>query len=144
MSIQWKKIDFSNFITEDLAESLVISQELQELSIIQKKAIIKAVLYVISADGIITNEEKNFFAQLLKGLSINNELLKEAVDLEDEEMFKVLQSVNKEDFLISLLNQAAMIDNNLALEEEMFIATIMEYIPQGKKPRDFYNKILTF
>ena len=139
-----KKIDFSNFITEDLAESLVISQELQELSIIQKKAIIKAVLYVISADGIITNEEKNFFAQLLKGLSINNELLKEAVDLEDEEMFKVLQSVNKEDFLISLLNQAAMIDNNLALEEEMFIATIMEYIPQGKKPRDFYNKILTF
>lgn len=139
-----KKIDFSNFITEDLAESLVISQELQELSIIQKKAIIKAVLYVISADGIITNEEKNFFTQLLKGLSINNELLKEAVDLEDEEMFKVLQSVNKEDFLISLLNQAAMIDNNLALEEEMFIATIMEYIPQGKKPSDFYNKILTF
>lgn len=139
-----KKIDFSNFITEDLAESLVISQELQELSIIQKKVIIKAVLYVISADGIITTEEKNFFAQLLKGLSINNELLKEAVDLEDEEMFKVLQSVNKEDFLISLLNQAAMIDNNLALEEEMFIATIMEYIPQGKKPRDFYNKILTF
>lgn len=139
-----KKIDFSNFITEESAESLVISKELQELSIMQKKAIIKAVLYVISADGIITNEEKNFFAQLLKGLSTNNELLKEAADLEDEEMFKVLQSVNKEDFLISLLNQAAMVDNNLALEEEKFIATILEYIPQGKKPRDFYNKILTF
>ena len=139
-----KKIDFSNFITEESAESLVISKELQELSIMQKKAIIKAVLYVISADGIITNEEKNFFAQLLKSLSANNELLKEAADLEDEEMFKVLQSVNKEDFLISLLNQAAMVDNNLALEEEKFIATILEYIPQGKKPRDFYNKILTF
>ena len=139
-----KKIDFSNFITEESAESLVISKELQELSIMQKKAIIKAVLYVISADGIITNEEKNFFAQLLKGLSTNNELLKEAADLEDEEMFKVLQSVNKEEFLISLLNQAAMVDNNLALEEEKFIATILEYIPQGKKPRDFYNKILTF
>ena len=139
-----KKIDFSNFITEDSAESLVISKELQELSIMQKKAIIKAVLYVISADGIITNEEKNFFAQLLKGLSANNELLKEAADLEDEEMFKVLQSVNKEDFLISLLNQAAMVDNNLALEEEKFIATILEYITQGKKPNDFYNKILTF
>lgn len=139
-----KKIDFSNFITEESAESLVISKELQELSIMQKKAVIKAVLYVISADGIITNEEKNFFAQLLKGLSANNELLKEAADLEDEEMFKVLQSVNKEDFLISLLNQAAMVDNNLALEEEKFIATILEYIPQGKKPRDFYNKILTF
>lgn len=139
-----KKIDFSNFITEESAESLVISKELQELSIMQKKAIIKAVLYVISADGIITNEEKNFFAQLLKGLSANNELLKEAADLEDEEMFKVLQSVNKEDFLISLLNQAAMVDNNLALEEEKFIATILEYIPQGKKPIDFYNKILTF
>ena len=139
-----KKIDFSNFITEESAESLVISKELQELSIMQKKAIIKAVLYVISADGIITNEEKNFFAQLLKGLSANNELLKEAADLEDEEMFKVLQSVNKEVFLISLLNQAAMVDNNLALEEEKFIATILEYIPQGKKPRDFYNKILTF
>ena len=139
-----KKIDFSNFITEESAESLVISKELQELSIMQKKAIIKAVLYVISADGIITNEEKNFFAQLLKGLSANNELLKEAADLEDEEMFKVLQSVNKEDFLISLLNQAAMVDNNLALEEEKFIATILEYIPQGKKPRDFYNTILTF
>ena len=139
-----KKIDFSNFITEDTAEPLVISKELQELSIMQKKAIIKAVLYVISADGIITNEEKNFFAQLLKGLSANNELLKEAADLEDEEMFKVLQSVNKEDFLISLLNQAAMVDNNLALEEEKFIATILEYIPQGKKPNDFYNKILTF
>ena len=139
-----KKIDFSNFITEESAESLVISKELQELSIMQKKAIIKAVLYVISADGIITNEEKNFFAQLLKGLSANNELLKEAEELEDEEMFKVLQSVNKEDFLISLLNQAAMVDNNLALEEEKFIATILEYIPQGKKPRDFYNKILTF
>lgn len=139
-----KKIDFSNFITEESAESLVISKELQELSIMQKKAIIKAVLYVISADVIITNEEKNFFAQLLKGLSANNELLKEAADLEDEEMFKVLQSVNKEDFLISLLNQAAMVDNNLALEEEKFIATILEYIPQGKKPRDFYNKILTF
>lgn len=139
-----KKIDFSNFITEESAESLVISKELQELSIMQKKAIIKAVLYVISADGIITNEEKNFFAQLLKGLSANNELLKEAADLEDEEMFKVLQSVNKEDFLISLLNQASMVDNNLALEEEKFIATILEYIPQGKKPIDFYNKILTF
>ena len=139
-----KKIDFSNFITEDSAESLVISKELQELSIMQKKAIIKAVLYVISADGMISNEEKNFFAQLLKGLSANNELLKEAADLEDEEMFKVLQSVNKEDFLISLLNQAAMVDNNLALEEEKFIATILEYIPQGKKPNDFYNKILTF
>jgi hypothetical protein len=139
-----KKIDFSNFITEDSAVSLVISKELEELSIMQKKAIIKAVLYVISADGIITNEEKNFFAQLLKSLSANNELLKEAADLEDEEMFKVLQSVNKEDFLISLLNQAAMVDNNLALEEEKFITTILEYIPQGKKPNDFYNKILTF
>ena len=59
-------------------------------------------------------------------------------------MFKVLQSVNKEDYLISLLNQAAMVDNNLALEEEKFITTILEYIPQGKKPNDFYNKILTF
>jgi hypothetical protein len=81
---------------------------------------------------------------LVKGLSANSELLKAAADLEDEEMFKVLQSVNKEDFLTSLLNQAAMVDNNLALEEEKFIATIQEYIPQGKKPSDFYNKILTF
>ncbi len=53
-----KKIDFKNFITENSTESPFVSNDLQELSIIQKKAIIKAVLYVISADGIITNEEK--------------------------------------------------------------------------------------
>lgn len=63
-----KKIDFSNFITEDLAESLVISQELQELSIIQKKAIIKAVLYVISADGIINQRRKELLCTITQRL----------------------------------------------------------------------------
>jgi uncharacterized tellurite resistance protein B-like protein len=139
-----KKIDFSNFITEGSKESSMVLKEVQELSIIQKKAIIKAVLYVISADGIVTNEERRFLSQLVNELGVNNELLKEAASLEDEEMFRILQSVNKEDFLINLLNQAAMADNNLAKEEEKFIATFQEYLPQGKKPREFYNKILKF
>lgn len=138
------KIDFSNFITEETPTPSLTLNEVRDFSVMHKKAIIKAVLYIISADGIITNEEKIFFVQLLKGLNIDHNLLKEAVDLEDEEMFKILQSLNREDFLIALLNQAAMADNELAEEEKQVIAAFEAYIPQGKKPKEFCNKILTF
>ncbi|EFA91397.1 hypothetical protein HMPREF0650_0667 [Hoylesella buccalis ATCC 35310] len=139
-----KKINFSNFITTDNTESHLSSKEVHELSVIQKKAIIKAVLYIISADGIITEEEKAYFTLLVKELNVSNSLIRDSIDIDDEDMFETLQGIGDKEFLIQQLNKAAMVDNNFAEEEKNLIATFIEYIPKGSKPKEFYNKILNF
>lgn len=139
-----KKNNFSNFITTDNTESHLSSKEVHELSVIQKKAIIKAVLYIISADGIITEEEKSYFTLLVKELNVSNSLIRDSIDIDDEDMFETLQGIGDKDFLIQQLNQAAMADNDFAEEEKELIATFIKYIPKGSKPKEFYNKILNF
>lgn len=59
-------------------------------------------------------------------------------------MFETLQGIGDKEFLIQQLNKAAMVDNNFAEEEKNLIATFIEYIPKGSKPKEFYNKILNF
>lgn len=118
----------------------------KDFSNLQKKAIIKAVLYIISADNIITEEEKTFLYQLCSELDANNNIIKQAIDLSDEEMFETLKSVTDEQevYIMACLNKAAYADLSLANEEENLIEIFSKHIQSGEKPIDFYNKILTF
>lgn len=112
----------------------------------QKIAVAKAVLYIISADGVITEEEKKFFTQLCADLKADNEIMQKAVALSDEVMFETLQTVTNEQeaYIMACLNEAANADNELAKEESKLIETFATHIQKGEKPNDFYTKILTF
>lgn len=124
----------------------------EELSLIkgfseeQKIALIKSVLYIISADNIITEEEKRFFYLLCSELGVTNDIIEKATELSDDKMFEVLQSVTDEQeaYIIACLNNAAHADNSLAIEEQKLIEMFSVQIQSGKKPVAFYNKILTF
>ena len=110
----------------------------------QKVAIAKAVLYIISADGVITEEEKNFFIQLCSDLKTNKNIMEQAIALSDNSMFEVLKTVSceQEAYIMSCLNDAAYADNNLAIEEKTLLDSFANYL-KGKE-NDFYAKILTF
>ncbi len=116
----------------------------QSFSQEQKCAILKAVLYIISADNIITPEENSFYLRLIKELECDEMLIKKSIELSDEFMFKCLQEVNEkqEGYIVDYLNKAALIDDELAKEEQNLIDIFSQYIPKGQKPKDFYNKLL--
>lgn len=142
-----KRLNIEDFFeTEEIKrlgeETLEITP--QSFSQEQKCAILKAVLYIISADSIITPEENNFYLRLIKELECDEILIKKSIELPDELMFKCLQEVNEkqEGYIVDCLNKAALIDNELAKEEQNLIDLFTQYIPKGQKPKDFYNKLL--
>lgn len=112
----------------------------------QRIAIAKAVLYVISIDGIITEEEKQFFTQLCVDLDADNDIMAKAVALSDELMFDTLKTVTdeQETYIMACLNEAANADNELAEEENKLIESFATHFQNGENPKDFYIKILTF
>lgn len=118
----------------------------RDLNRLQKTAIIKAVLYVISADNVITSEEQDFLVKLMAAIEADESMLKDASALTDEAMFSLLQEVNdnQDDYLASCLSNAAMADQHLADEEAKLLNVFRQYIPEGKKPEDFYNRIINF
>lgn len=118
----------------------------EEFSDIQRIAVAKAVLYVISADGVITDEEKQFFTQLCVDLKANNSIMEQAIALSDDTMFEVLETINdkQEAYILSCLNEAANVDNELAIEESKLIDSFVAHIQTGEKQNDFYAKILNF
>lgn len=135
----------TSFNIEELGKKTATIQP-KNFSDNQRVAIAKAVLYVISADGVITEEEKQFFTQLCADLKANNNIMEQAIALSDDAMFDVLKTVNdeQETYILGCLNSAAYADNELASEESKLIDTITSHIEIGKKPKDFYTKILTF
>lgn len=112
----------------------------------QRIAIVKAVLYIISADGVITEEEKQFFTQLCVELKADGNIMDEALALSDDVMFDTLKTVSddQEAYILSCLNNVANIDNELVKEESKLIDAFSTLIRTGEKPDDFYTKILTF
>lgn len=112
----------------------------------QKCAILKAVLYMISADNVITNEERSFFYKLCKTLKVGESMVKRAVSLSDDMMFTYLEEVNKNQssYINYILTEAAKSDNDVAPEEDALKNMMLEYAPKGKKPENFYNKLLNF
>ena len=50
----------------------------KDLSMQQKSAIIKAVIYMLSADNVITPEERDFFVTLTSELGFDKEMIAEA------------------------------------------------------------------
>lgn len=130
-------------IKEIKGEDLSLAKDFSEE---QKIALIKSVLYIISADNIITEDEKKFFYLLCSELGVTNDIIEKATKLSDEKMFEVLESVTDEQeaYIIMCLNNAAYADNSLAEEEQKLIEMFSEQIQSGKKPIAFYNKILTF
>lgn len=144
-----KKIDVDIIISSPQIEELgkkTIATLPKDFSDNQKIAIAKAVLYIISADGVITEEEKQFFTQLCADLKADSDLMEKAVALSDEAMFNTLQTVTDEQeaYIMACLNEAANADNELAVEESKLINTFATHIQNGEKPKDFYTKILTF
>ena len=117
-----------------------------EFSDKQKIAIAKAVIYIISSDGIITDKEKVFFTQLCTELKADNEIMQKAIGLSDKVMFETLQTVtdNQEAYIMACLNDAAYADNELAEEESKLIEIFASNIHNDDKTKDFYMKILTF
>ena len=118
----------------------------KDFSYTQRIAIAKAVLYIISADGVITDEEKRFFTQLCADMKTNNDIMEKAVALSDDDMFETLKTVTEEQetYVLSCLNNAANVDNELAEEESKLIEAFAAHIQTGEKPKEFYTKILTF
>lgn len=116
----------------------------KDFSRIQKCALLKAAMYVISADNVITKEEKDFFLKLATELNADKSMIKEASELTDDNMFKELKEINTEEdgYVIACLNNAAFADNCLAQEEDELLNKFKEFIPKGVKPTEFYNKII--
>ena len=144
-----EKIDINKIISSPQIEKLgkkSASILPKKFSDNQRVAIAKAVLYVISADGVITNEEKRFFTQLCTDLKADHGIMENAIALSDDMMFETLKTVTDEQeaYIMACLNEAANVDNNLADEESKLIETFATYIQQSGKPKDFYIKILTF
>ena len=112
----------------------------------QKIAIAKAVLYIISADGVVTDEEKRFFARLCVDLKADNGIMEKSVALSDEAMFESLKSVTEEqeNYILSCLNSAAYADNELASEESALLDSFSSNMKKEAKSENFYAKILTF
>lgn len=144
-----KKLDINSIISglqiEELGKKSVTTLP-KDFSDKQKIAIAKAVLYIISADGVITEEEKQFFTQLCADLKADNDIMEKAIALSDDVMFDTLQTVTDEQeaYIMACLNEAANADNELAKEESKLIETFASHIQTGEKPKDFYTKILTF
>ena len=144
-----KKQDINSIISglqiEELGKKSVTTLP-KDFSDKQKIAIAKAVLYIISADGVITEEEKQFFTQLCADLKADNDIMGKAIALSDDVMFDTLQTVTDEQeaYIMACLNEAANADNELAKEESKLIETFASHIQTGEKPKDFYTKILTF
>ena len=143
-SIDLEKI-FSSPQIEELGKKTITTLP-KNFSDNQKIAIAKAVLYIISADGVITEEEKQFFTQLCADLKTDKYIMQKAVALPDDVMFDILQTVTDEQeaYIMACLNDVANADNELATEESKLIETFATNIHNGEKPKDFYTKILTF
>lgn len=143
------RIDINAIIASPQIEELgkkTITTLPKDLSENQRIAVAKAVLYIISADGVITDEEKLFFTQLCADMKADNDIMEKAVVLSDDTMFEALQTVTDEQeaYILSCLNDAANADNELAEEESKLIDAFAAHIQTGEKPKDFYTKILTF
>lgn len=144
-----KIIDLEEILSSPQIEELgkkTVTTLPKDFSDNQKIAIAKAVLYIISADGVITEEEKQFFTQLCADLKADSDLMEKAVALSDEVMFDILQTVTDEQeaYIMTCLNEVAHSDNELAEEESKLIETFATHIQNGEKPKEFYSKILTF
>lgn len=143
-----KRINIDQFFDNPIVKGLERKEtfDTKEFVDLQKVAIAKAVLYIISADGVITEEEKQFFTQLCVDMKADNSIMEEAVALSDDTMFDALQTVTDEQeaYILSCLNNAANADNDLAEEECKLIDAFAAHIQTGEKPKDFYTKILTF
>ena len=115
------------------------------LTELQKQAFVKAVLYVISADGVITEEEKTYFVKLCAELNVDDDYVKKSIALSDDDMFAALKEVTEEQetYIMSCLNEAAFADSQLAAEEELLLKYFSDETLK-EKPRDFYQEILTF
>ncbi len=135
---------FENPIVRALrGKDFVASKEFSET---QKVAVSKAIMYIISADGVVTDSEKNLFFQLCADLNVDGNIMKEAEAMSDDDMFNALKTVSEEQeaYILSYLNNAANSDNELAEEEIKIINTFTLNIKNGEKPKEFYAKILTF
>lgn len=143
-----KKIEinkvFDNPIVKGLERKETLAPKLFLES--QKIAIAKAVLYIISADGVITEEERQFFTQLCVELKADQDIMEKAISLSDDAMFEALKTVTDEQeaYILSCLNNAAYADNELAEEECKLIDAFATHFQKDDKPKDFYTKILTF
>lgn len=116
----------------------------KDLSMQQKSAIIKAVIYMLSADNVITPEERDFFVTLTSELGFDKELIAEAISLTDEDMFSLLHSVDEGQtaYVTSILAKAAYADGELAKEEEELLSSFKDVIITEDRPKDFYYQLL--
>lgn len=144
-----KRIDLDQIIESVQNEELnkrnvkVLSKDFSDNQI---TAIAKAVLYIISSDGVITDEEKSFFTKLCTDLKVGIDIMERAVSLSDEAMFDSLETVSDDQgaYILTCFNDAAYADNELAEEERKLIDTFSSHIQKRERPKDFYTKILTF
>lgn len=143
------KIDINSIISSSKIEKLGkenVTVLIDDFSENQKVAIAKAVLYIISADGVVTDEEKRFFARLCVDLKADKGIMEKSVALSDEAMFESLKSVTEEqeNYILSCLNSAAYVDNELASEESVLLESFTSNMKKEAKSENFYAKILTF
>lgn len=116
----------------------------KDLSMQQKSAIIKAVIYMLSADNIITSEERDFFVTLTSELGFDKEMIATAISLSDEDMFSLLRSVDEGQtaYVTSILAKAAYADGEFAKEEEELLSSFKEVITTEGRPKDFHYQLL--
>lgn len=105
-----------------------------------KSAILKAVLYVISADNKITEVEKKYFADLAMEYESDPSVIDYALNImSDDEMLRSLNQVNN---IFQILIEAARVDGDISDIEIKTILGIFTSIPSVKKEMNKYDTLL--
>lgn len=96
---------------------------------IEKCALYKAVMNVINADGIVTEEEQLFLTDLICQMNMTEEMIGIAYDMSQEDM---TQNITPE--MVAVLDKAAESDGYYAPEERNITISIMNKIQNWEVP----------
>ena len=105
-----------------------------------KCAILKAVLYVINADGKITKAEEEYFIKLAMTFHSETSIMDDAIKMSDKEMLNQLDKIDRK-LLCKYLDEAAQADGEVTNEEMNTICDIIDSTPSCQAESLKYRKL---
>lgn len=90
---------------------------------IEKCALYKAVMNVVNADNIVTEEEHDFLIDLVSQMNMSEEMMDIAYSMSQEDMEK---NISPE--FVAVLDKAAEVDGNYSTEEKDITVSLMKKI----------------
>ncbi|MCF0125959.1 MAG: hypothetical protein HUJ68_09470 [Clostridia bacterium] len=93
---------------------------------IEKCALLKAVLYIVHADNVVTDEEKKFLIDLVGQMGMDQEMISMAVNMSQQEVIDNLNPI-----LLSVLDKAAEADGFYSPEEKKITTDIFTQMKES-------------